>query len=357
MSTSILKDVIDQTEKLDDVSLAGLCRTRSLRFAVGVTACAAVAFGFRWPLFHLAPVMTAFFLAQPVTEPPLHLAGKLFYSIPLAFAFGLLFAHLLLPYPLVYIPLLVLALFHIYHGVSRGGSPMQFLIPLLALIILPVLSLNQPSLAAGFLLNLSFVATAVVAVCAYLLAHIVLPEPGEISTAAAASISASGYSGLAARTALKSCIVVAPIAVLFMCLNWADELLVLIFAAIVSLSPEASKGRQKGAKKLIANLIGAVATVVFYWLLVAVPEYHFFVALMFVATLAFGSAIFSGGKMAKYMSSACIALLVLIGGSMTEHSNFMEEPFKRIILVILAALYMVAALEMLDSVFARSEQS
>jgi hypothetical protein len=131
---------------------------------------------------------------------------------------------------------------------------------------------------------------------------------------------------------------------------------VLIFLAIISLSPEASKGRTKGFSKLTANLIGAAATVVFYLLIVAVPEYEFFVTLMLLTTLVFGNATFTGGPLAKYMPSACIALLVLIGASMTEHTHFIDQPFLRIVFIGLAMLYVVSALAVLDRLFVPSER-
>jgi hypothetical protein len=151
---------------------------------------------------------------------------------------------------------------------------------------------------------------------------------------------------------LKSTLVVLPVAVLFLGMNWVSELLVVVFVAILSLSPEVTQGRAHGSKFLIANLIGGGVTVVFYLLIVAVPEYAFFVTLMFLTLLAFGSAIFAGGALANHMPPACAALLVLIGASMTEHAHFIDKPFFRIVFIGLAALYVVSALLVLDRVFA-----
>jgi hypothetical protein len=322
-----------------------------LRFAIGVTAAAAIAFAFRWPLFFLAPALVAFFLAHPATlSPARHVGGLLFASI-LAVALGLLFGHFLLPWPLIYIPLLGLALFRIYYWVNRGGSPILAAIMLLAIMILPVLSFSYDSLASGFLLSLNFLASAGTAVVIWLFAHIALPEPSGPDGASLAGLTPPGYSPAAAKAALKSTLVVLTIEILFLTLNWESELLLIVFVAIFSLSPEVSKSRAKSRTILAANLIGIVATVVFYWLIVAVPEYYFFVALMFLTALAFGSAIFSSDPLAGYMPPACIAVLILIGASMTPHAGFMEQPFKRIFLIGLAAFYVVAALDLLDLLF------
>jgi len=91
----------------------------------------------------------------------------------------------------------------------------------------------------------------------------------------------------------------------------------------------------------------------FYWLMVAVPEFHFFIVLMFLATLAFGRLIFSPGALGGFMMPACIAFMVLIGGSMTEHVSYMDNILIRIAFISLAAIYVVSALAVWDRVFFR----
>jgi hypothetical protein len=335
-----------------DSSRRDLRQARILRYALGVTACAAIAFAFRWPLFFLAPVFTAFFLAQRAPAQPVYEAGRLLLAILVAFVFGLVFSHFLLPYPLVYITLLGLTFYRIYYWVNRGGTPMFAVLSLVAVMILPMMSLNQDSLAHGFQLSLYFVISAGLAVFVFLIAHLIVPEPGKPPAGSSATSRLPGFSRSAALAALKSTLVVLPVAVLFLGMNWVSELLVVVFVAILSLSPEVTQGRAHGSKFLIANLIGGGVTVVFYLLIVAVPEYAFFVTLMFLTMLAFGSAIFAGGALANHMPPACAALLVLIGASMTEHAHFIDKPFFRIVFIGLAALYVVSALLVLDRVFA-----
>jgi hypothetical protein len=272
-------------------------------------------------------------------------------AVLVAFVLGLVFSHFLLPYPLVYIPLLGLMFFRLYYWVNRGGTPMFALISLVAVMILPMMSLNLESLAHGFLLNFYFVVSAGLAVCMFLIAQLMVPEPGKPPAGSSGPSRPPGFSCSAALAALKSTLVVLPVAVLFLGMNWVSELLVVVFVAILSLSSEAIHGRAHASKFLRANLIGGAATLVFYLLLVAVPVYAFFVTLMFLTTLSFGRAIFAGGPLAKYMPPACIALLVLIGASMTEHAHFIDKPFIRIVFIGLAALYVVSALTLLDRVF------
>lgn len=189
------------------------------------------------------------------------------------------------------------------------------------------------------------------AVFAFLVVTIAVPNPTGCDSKLQASRSRVADPNIAKIAAIKSTLVLLPVTVLFLSNGWASELLILIFVAIFSLSPEVAGSHAESSKFVKANLIGGVATFLFYWLIVAVPEYHFFIVLMFLTTLAFGSMIFSVGSLSGYMMPACIGLMVLIGGSMVEHAGYMDNILIRIVYISLAAIYVVSALVLLDWLF------
>ena len=325
-------------------------QVRTLRFALGVTVCVAVAFALRWPLFHLAPILTAFFLAIPT---PVHAGDetwRLSAAAIVAVLLGLVFSHLLLPYPLVYLTLLGLTLFHLYYWVNRGVAPTHALLPLVTVIVLPMLSTGQQTLAYGFMLSFYFAVSATLSISIFLIAHAVMPD-SDLRGNPPTDTRVHDYSKPAAAAALKSTIVVLPATVLFLHMNWASEVLVVVFVGILCLSSETSHGQQHGSKLVKANLIGVCLAVVFYLLIIAVPKYEFFVVLTFVTMLAFGERIFSRSPLAVYMPAASIALLALIGSSMTAHAHFADKPLTRVLYIGLAALYVIVALMALDRVW------
>jgi len=274
-----------------------------------------------------------------------------------ALVLGLVFAYVLPPYPLVYMTLLTLVVFRIYFWVNTGGSAAFAGLWLLAVTLLPMASLSFDTRAGGLLVSFSYAASAVVAVAAFITAHRLFPDPDENAAPAHKLEPKIVDLHYARALAVRSSIIVLPAGLLFLNMNWSSELLVIVFTAIFSLSPEASQGRATGIKFLIANLIGGGAAVVFYWAMVAVPEYPFFVLLMVIATLAFGSALFSDDTRSIYMNPACIALLVLIGGSLTLDGEFIGKPIVRLLYVGLAVLYVVVATELLDRLFPRAPPS
>ncbi len=94
----------------------------------------------------------------------------------------------------------------------------------------------------------------------------------------------------------------------------------------------------------------------FYGLLIVVPEFHFFLALMFLSTLVFANGIFSDSAYAAYLPSAFIALLVLVGGSMGEDASITDKFVARVLLMSLSTLYIVFALKTVDWLIQRKSR-
>jgi hypothetical protein len=319
---------------------------RTLRFGLGVWASSLLAFVFQWPLFFLAPVLAAFFLSLPLPAPTGWNAVRLFWHIVAAFAIGLVFSQFLLVYPMAFVTLLGLALFHTYYRLNRGGSVLFALMSLIALLLLPMLALSHQAVSEGT--ANWFIVSAGFAVLAYLVAHQLLPDPGGTRGLPPGRGFKPEYSPAGAYAALKSTLAVMPIALLFLSLQLTGEILVLVFAAIFSLSPQAAKGREAGLKSLTSTFVGGAVAVVFYALIVAVPSIWFFALLLALTTLGFGAAIFSGRPSAKYMASAMIAVLILIGGAMGEDVDFADKLVTRIVLIGLATVWVVSALSVLE---------
>jgi len=263
----------------------------------------------------------------------------------MAFGLGLVFALSLLRFPLVYILMLGLVMYHLYYYLNRGGSLWFTLMGVLAVLLLSMLGNSHEGLAAGVSLN--FVWTCWLTMVMVWLAYLLVPDPQAAPYPQAPGFQ-PGYSRPAAEAALRSTLVILPLATLFFTLGLVSYMLVMIFAALFILRPELSAGKQAGMNSLVSTLLGGFFAWVFYWLIVAVPEYYFYVVLMFLTALFFGINVFSERPTAKYYNSALIALLILVNGSLGEGAAFTEKFIMRVILITLAVVYIVTALKVLD---------
>ena len=322
---------------------------RTLRYAVGVTIAAALAFAIEWPLSFLFPVLSAVFLALPMPKPSLQQGLRNARDTLFAFGVGFIFSQFILPFPIIYVPMLALALFHTYYHLNRGGSFWLVLMLLLCLLLMPVLTGVHEMLAIGVVQGL--VGSSWLTIGLLWLAHYLVPDAPVPAAASQNTKKPAGYqpgfSAPAAEAALKSTMVVLPLAVMFIANNWSGQILVMVFAAVFTLSPDLDKGRAAGMNSIKSTLIGGGAACVVYWALVAVPEYHFLILLMFFASLSFGAAINSGSALARYLPSAMVAMIILVNSSLEEGASFSEALFLRILFISLAAIYVVTALKVL----------
>ena len=354
MSTEVTAETAaEKPKRRCGIRTSSLRTARVLRFAFGVTLAVALAFGYEWPLSFLTPIFTGLFLSLPLPAPTFgHSLKNCVYALE-GFLLGLVFTLFLLPFPLIYIPMLGLVLFHIYYYLNRGGSVWRVLMHLIAVLILPMLGQLHDIISEGFALY--FIYSSVLAILLSQLAHGLLPDPpGGPKLPPGAGFN-PGYSPAAAQAAMKSTIIVLPLATLFIWLGWTGQLLILVFSAIFSLSPALSAGKAAAAKSLTSTVLGGLSALAFYWLIVAVPEFHFFIALMLLTTLLFAMGIFSDAPYAKYLSSAFTALLILVGSSMGEGVSIVDKFVGRVVLISLAALYIVAGLSVLNAFLFRKQ--
>ncbi len=319
---------------------------RVIRFAVGVTLAMAIALGIDWPLAFLMPVFTAVILAMPMPAPSIKsgLTNMLYTMI--AFGIAVVFTLFLLPYPLLYIPLLGLALFQIFYLLNRGGSFWFVLMSIIAILILPLLGKINEALAFGFALG--FVWSSWLTVVMVWLAYMLLPDPISASPLPARPGFQRGYSQAAALAALKSTVVVLPLLIFFIAFDWTDQLLVMVFAAIFSLSADNTKSKAAGMASIKSTLIGGLSAGVYYALIVAVPEFYFFLTVMLFATLIYGQIIFSSKSYAKYYASAFTAMFILINSSVAENEDFTSNFLLRVFFILLATLYVVISFMVLE---------
>jgi uncharacterized membrane protein YccC len=320
---------------------------RALRYAVGVTIATALAFGIAWPLSFLFPVLSAVMLALPLPKPTLSQGLRNMRNTLFAFGVGFLITQFVLPFTVIYIPVLALLLFYTYYHLNRGGSFWLVLILLICLLLMPMLAGVHEGLAIGVVLGL--VGSSWLTICLMWLAHYLVPDlPGGPAVPVPPGYQ-PGFSAPAAEAALKSAVVVLPIAILFIANNWTSQILVMVFAAIFSLSPNLDKGKDAGLNSIKSTLIGGCVAFFVYWSLVVVPEYYFLVLLMFFSSLSFGIAINAGTAMAKYLPSAMVAMIILVNSSLAEDANFTENFVLRVLLISLATIYVVMSLRVLEA--------
>ena len=318
---------------------------RVVRLALALTVAMAIAQGFAWPLSFVYPVLVVSLLSIPAPGPELKdTLDNIGYAI-MVFVLGWIGVMFLLPFPIAFVLAYSLTIFLMAYHAHKGAPFTLTLFMVMALMLYPVLGNvheGVTAIIAGYLLFSSMLVLLTVRI-----AHALLPDPPGAERAAGAGHQ-RGYSPAAAHAAFKVTLVVVPAMVVFLLFNLSSYVVVMVYIAFTALSGDLASGRYSANKSLIANAIAGLAALAFYPLVVAVPEFHFLVALTLVTGLLFGRKIFSEDADAKYYGSALTGLVILVSQSLGAGADVDVNVIKRIVFIFLAGVYVIIAMGLVE---------
>jgi len=127
-----------------------------LRYAVGSAIIMMIALGFDYQLAYFTPVLALNFLAPTAQAPTLKSSAAFLFIVSAASLAGVLFSRFFTDYPLVFLPLLVLILFHLYY--TTALQPMKVWL-IISLLLIPMMWMQSPELGSVVAFNLIINAT------------------------------------------------------------------------------------------------------------------------------------------------------------------------------------------------------
>lgn len=333
---------------------------RILRYALGSTIAMAVAMGVNWQLSFLTPVLCLGFFASPAPRPSLKQGVGFVATIAVACIAGLMLGSYLISYPLVYIPFTGLVLLRLFYMKASGRSPMLTMWLLIALLVIPLITITSPDIAnmvaAGILIG------AAATVLVVWLAHGLLPDPPDTHGVGVPTAEPSSPALPPAmerfKTAAISTLVVLPVLILFYSFRLQSALLILVFVGLLTSQPGFATNLKAGGALVIGNAIGGAAAILVYELLVMVPEFYFLIIVTLLAGLFFGARVFSDKPTAKLYAMAFSTLLLVIGSTTASGSEEAgSKVYTRILQITIAVVWVVLASGVADRFIRRKETS
>ena len=328
-------------------------RAQIFRLAFGMTLSSAVALGLAWPLSFITPVVTAKLLTQPKVMP--FKAGLAFVVL----ASGSLFlsARLLLPtlsYPAVHLLLTALVLFLLFYAKAGGTNPILVVLLLIGALVIPLIGTVAQSLAREATGGIIF--AIIVAVVMVYIAAAAFPDPPELGPTGASAADPGGNNesegppppGVRTALALRSLVVIYPLAVVLQLFSQVNFAVVLIMVSLLASEPTFGKHLAAGKGMILANLAGGLVAVVIYNLLVMVPSFTFFLLLVLLAGLWVGGWIFSDRPFGKLLGGGITAVFIILGPAVTGDNEAGAELFLRLFMIMGAVVYVVLAFGLLE---------
>lgn len=323
-------------EKATSTSLQGI-----LRYAVGSSLIMMIALGYDYQLAYFTPVLALNFLAPKANAPTLKSSGLFLLSVAASCLAGLVFSRFFLDYPLVFLPLLAIVLFHIYYTTSLQGMKVWLII---SLLLIPMMSMQSSALGGTIAINLFI--NALMALLMAWLVYFIFPEKKQDVKVNAPAIDQPSARERFISAVTKS-IVVIPVVVLFFVFDWSGSLLILFFVAIISMNPAAAN-KKTGMLMILANLGGGIAAIIVFNLLTIATSFLYSGILTLLIGLILGKGLFAGKPISVLYGMAYSTFLLVLGNVISLTGEAGEIVWVRIFQIGIAMLYMVIAFGLVD---------
>jgi hypothetical protein len=328
---------------------------RVLRFGLGVTLGTGLAYLIGFELPFLVPILLGMLLGPPGAPPKLRASIAFVAVIAVACAVGVLLANFLLPFRAIFLLIEFLVLYRIFYALAGGASPLQMVWLLIASLIIPLMGLASVALSVGVAMGL--VLGAAIAVGTAWLTHGLIPDPLDPAGTQKSGGSA-GKPGTPAKQApppaaraayaRRSVTVVFPVLVVFFLFGLTSHAVILVFIALLSLTPNFAAGWKTGKSMITGNLIGGAVAIAVYELLTVYPSFTILLLLTLAVGLVFADVIYSDRPIAPLFKTAWSAVALLVGMSVLSTADASSKFYLRIAQIMAAVIYVAAAFGFLE---------
>jgi hypothetical protein len=313
-----------------------------LRYAVGSAIIMMFALGYDYQLAYFTPVLALNFLAPTAKAPTLKSSVAFLLSVALASLAGLMFSRFFLDYPLVFLPLLALILFHIYYTTALQSMKVWLII---SILLIPMMSMQSAQLGGIIAVNLFM--NALLALLLVWVIYFIFPGKESVSAGNPKVTTDQPTSRQRYISAITKSSVVTPVVVLFFVFNWSGSMLVLFFVAILSMNPAAAN-KKTSVAMILANLGGGVAAIIVFNLLTVATSFIYSGILTLLVGLLFGNGLFSRKPAAALFGMAFSTFLLILGNVISLAGEAGEIVWVRIFQIGIAMLYMVVAFRLVE---------
>ena len=315
------------------------------RYAFGITFIMGYALALGGDLAYIVPYLALNFLTPGAKKLSIKESFNFIFIVALTSIAGFLFTSLFYQYTFAYLLLLGWWLFYLFYT-DRWNTTVK-LFMLISLLAYPVPPKDLSPTVWAYAITNTLVFGSLFSLLVVQFVYLLFPDKQGLKSAEKKSVNTLQVTSKERFfMALGTFVVTFPVVVLFVIYQWSDALLVLLYIVFLTTMQEA--GKTAGKVKIYGNLIGGVATVIFYQLIVVAPHFFFLLVLLYGVALLFAQKIFSGKPNAVLYKTGFSALVLIVGTVSGGTESAGGEIGVRIFQVMLAVGYVVIALKLLE---------
>jgi hypothetical protein len=149
------------------------------------------------------------------------------------------------------------------------------------------------------------------------------------------------------QNAVDTFIAAFPVVLLFLFFQWSGALLVLIYVVIFAMMP--GTVHKAGIVMILGNLAGGIATIIFFQLIVIVPNLLFFTTLFLGTALLFAIFIFSDSPFAPFLKTGFSVFVMIIVESTLSTADAGASVWERVFQVMTAITYVIVSFKLIEA--------
>jgi len=323
-----------------------IANVRALRIALGATLAVALGYGMAWPMYFMTPLFAVMFLAMPGPWFGWKVARQIMKRLAVGLLCGLLISEFFLRMPLVCVPLYAVLFFYIFFK-DATAPPLATIFMTMGITMVPILGL-QGSMASHFIASWLFVNMSLGFVFTWAL-HLIVPNSWAKPDPNAPAPQRPTPPPIPsrderARLALVSTVVATSAVLIFFALNLAQYALAMIYICMMAGTPNTNASIKVLKANSIACVIGGVAIIIAYQLLVMIPSYDFLIVLTLCISLFFTRKMTAGGPNVAAWTSGFTTFLVLLGSSTGVDTSASANFYLRIAQILFAGIFCIGAI-------------
>jgi hypothetical protein len=328
---------------------------RILRLALGTALSLWFSQVVNWPMSFIAPVFTALILGLPLPPPTLKKGIAFVVALLAPMVAGMSLLPFLNHARWAGVLLVALGLYYSFYYSAKGGSPVMGTFMTIGLTL--IVTIGSVNADVIFLLVQSLALGAAFGIAFVWIGHALLPDPPpDPALTGKRPPPPTPDLAEARRSALRSMLIVFPIALAFLFMSGSPAYTV-VMIKVASMGQQASSdhSRTMGRALLESTLWGGAGAIIAWTLLNIWPSLLLYVLLIALAALLFGRGFFQGPalhpkfSMWSYAFTTLIVILapaVIAGeGGSGASANF----WSRLLLFALIAVYGTVAVAVFDA--------
>lgn len=330
-------------------------RRKTLRYAIGMVIMFAIVFLINWPMSFLFIVFGSIFLlgGKPSWKFAFNFASKFAVSSLAA----IVLCYLFIDFYLLYLLVIGLILLNIFYADDATLDHVLKLAMIITFGVIPLMWLKSPMI--GFIVASSLTLGIAGALLFAIIMFELIPdiEVGDTQDKAHAHPIQSLSKQERYHLALKSLAVFFPMIILFNFFNLHGHILIIVWVGI--LAGQTSFANDLSASKIMVKttFFGGLVAAFMYEILVIVPNFTFFMLMIFGLALYGGHQIITGGKYALNIQKGLSAIIIIfVGVADTIEGDAEAKMWLRVVQMTTVVVYVILNFKLFEMLFPQTDK-